>query len=64
MLAKELPTYVDGESVVDADVVVWYTGSAHHENNMRDEDRQTVPVKWIGFELSPQNLFDGTPFFP
>lgn len=64
ILAKNLPTYLNGESVVDTDVVVWYSGAAHHENNMRDEDQQTVPVKSIGFELSPQNLFDGTPFFP
>ncbi|MGH8655359.1 MAG: hypothetical protein ACREYE_25740 [Gammaproteobacteria bacterium] len=64
LLAKDLPTYVNGESVSNADVVVWYTGSVHHESNTRDEDRDTVPVKWIGFELSPQNLFEGTPFYP
>lgn len=61
---EDLPNYVNGERTANADVVVWYTGSAHHENGMRDEDRQTVPVKWTGFELSPQNMFSRTPFFP
>jgi len=64
LLAKNLPSYVNGQNVADADVVVWYTGSDHHEDDMRDEDRDTVPVLWTGFELIPQNLFDGTPFFP
>jgi hypothetical protein len=30
---------------------------------MRDEDRDTVPVLWIGFRLEPQNLWDGTPLY-
>lgn len=64
LLARNLPTYVNGQNVSSADVVVWYTGSDHHENGMRDEDRDTVPVIWTGFELVPQNLFDRTPFFP
>lgn len=64
LLAKDLPTYVNGQNVSSADVVVWYTGSEHHEDAMRDEDRDTVPVIWAGFELVPQNLFDRTPFFP
>jgi len=64
LLAKNLPSYVNGQNVASADVVVWYMGSDHHEDNMRDEDRDTVPVLWTGFELIPQNLFDGTPFFP
>jgi primary-amine oxidase len=64
VFAKNLPTYVNGQNVVSADVVVWYTGSAHHEDGMRDEDRDTVPVLWTGFELHPQNLFDRTPLYP
>jgi Cu2+-containing amine oxidase len=64
ILANGLPSYVnDRESTVNRDLVIWYTGSAHHENNMRDEDRQTVPVIWTGVMLQPQNLYDGTPFF-
>ena len=65
MLAKNLPDYIsDREPTVDEDIVIWYTGSAHHENDPRDEDRQTVPVLWTGFDLVPHNLFDGTPFYP
>jgi Cu2+-containing amine oxidase len=36
----------------------------HHESSMRDEDRETVPIHWVGFELMPHNLFDGTPLYP
>lgn len=64
LLAKNLPTYTNGEVVSDADVVVWYTGSAHHDNGMRDEDRSTVPTRWVGWELVPHNLFDRTPLYP
>ena len=64
LLPVQLPSYVaNGESVSNADLIVWYTGSVHHSEHMRDEDRDTVPVKWVGFELSPQNLFDGTPLY-
>jgi len=62
LLAKLLPSYVNGQNVGSADIVMWYTSSAHHENGMRDEDRDTVPLLWTGFELVPQNLFDRTPF--
>jgi Cu2+-containing amine oxidase len=65
LLAKNLPTYIeDRQSTVNEDLVLWYTGSAHHEDNPRDEDRNTVPVIWTGFELVPKNLFDHTPFYP
>jgi Cu2+-containing amine oxidase len=64
LLADNLPNYiVDQQSTVNADIVVWYTGSVHHENNERDEDDNTTPVRWTGFELHPKNLFDRTPFF-
>ena len=64
ILANGLTSYVSGgQSTVNQDIVVWYTGSEHHENNSRDEDRNTVPVLWTGFELIPNNLFDGTPFY-
>jgi Cu2+-containing amine oxidase len=62
---SRLPAFVSPpQSTVGQDIVVWYTGSAHHEDNMRDEDRDTVPVLWTGFELVPHNLFDRTPLFP
>jgi Cu2+-containing amine oxidase len=65
ILAVNLPTYIrDRQSTVNEDLVIWYTGSEHHENNPRDEDRNTVPVIWTGFELVPKNLFNQTPFYP
>jgi Cu2+-containing amine oxidase len=64
LLAENLPNYVaDQQPTVNTDIVVWYTGSVHHENNERDEDDNTTPVLWTGFELRPKNLFDGTPFW-
>lgn len=64
VLAVELWKYANDESTVGEDNVVWYTGSLRHEDHMRDEDRDAVPVLWAGFELRPRNLFDRTPFFP
>lgn len=61
--ARDLPSYRNRQNVTNTDVVVWYTTAVHHENGLRDEDRDTVPVKWTGFELSPQNLFERTPFY-
>jgi primary-amine oxidase len=70
LFAMDLPADVaDRQPTVDADIVVWYTSSVHHEDMERDEDGFTedvgaIPVLWTGFELRPRNLFDGTPFFP
>ena len=63
--ADNLPDYVRGKQpTVNQDLVIWYTGSEHHENNSRAEDNDTVPVLWTGFELVPNNLFNRTPFYP
>ncbi len=63
--AVKLPSYIlAGQSTINKDLVIWYTGSEHHENNSRAEDFNTVPVIWTGFELDPQNLWDKTPFYP
>ena len=65
ILANILPDYIsDRQSTVDQDLVIWYTGSEHHETDVRDEDRDTVPMLWTGFELIPHNLFNRTPFYP
>jgi primary-amine oxidase len=64
VLAINLPSYLDGEPANDQDVVIWYTGSAHHGEGLRDEASDAVPVKWVGFTLEPQNMFAGTPMFP
>jgi hypothetical protein len=61
--AEELPSYADKESVAGEDVVVWYIDAHHHEGDMRDEDRDAVPILWVGFRLDPQNYWDRTPFF-
>src|SRR5205807_4065176 len=50
-----LPDYITGEPTITKDLVIWYTGSEHHENGSRDEDLNTVPVLWTGFELVPHN---------
>jgi len=55
-----LPEYVAGDaSVVDTDVVVWYTVGAHHV--VRPEDWPVMPVARTGFELKPVGFFDGNP---
>jgi primary-amine oxidase len=64
LLAAHLVSYLNNESVDGQDVVLWYTGSACHLDNMRDEDTNTVPVKWVGFTLKPKNLFARTPLYP
>jgi Cu2+-containing amine oxidase len=59
-----------GESIMNADVVIWHSTPGHHEP--RSEDGQfrngnfigATPVMWTGFDLRPRNLFDGTPHFP
>lgn len=61
--AVDIPTYLNRERVTDADVVLWYMDSHAHENDMRDEDRDTVPAAWLGFRLEPQNVWDRTPFY-
>ena len=51
-VARDLPNYVsDRQSTVGQDLVIWYTGSEHHESHSRDEDFNTVPVLWTGFQL-------------
>jgi hypothetical protein len=62
--AADLPVYSDKEGVAGQDVVLWYIDAHHHEENMRDEDRDAVPVLWVGFRLDPQNYWDGTPLYP
>jgi primary-amine oxidase len=62
--AVDLPSYVNKESVAGEDVVLWYLDVHHHEENMRDEDRDAVPILWVGFHLVPQNFWDRTPLYP
>ena len=79
MLFANLPAIVrNKETVEQADIVLWYTSSSHHEP--RDEDGKgnrarrlwywddgwegSALVMWSGFDLRPRNLFDRTPFYP
>ena len=59
----------DGESVENADIVLWHRSAAHHDPH--DEDRATddlsslvtgiTNVHWQGVSLEPHNLFDFNP---
>jgi primary-amine oxidase len=57
--ADYLSTYLNGESVQNQDVVLWYTIHKHHE--VRDEDAPYMPIEWLGFEIRPRNFFDQNP---
>lgn len=65
-----LPSYVNGESVTDTDVVIWHSSPVHHDP--RDEDGRFVGpywqgvalLMWGGVDIRPRNLFDETPLFP
>ncbi len=67
---KEVDTYVNGESVMNTDVVVWHISPLHHDP--RNEDgffdgpnwRGVALLMWGGIDLRPRNLFDKTPLFP
>jgi primary-amine oxidase len=62
-------SYLNGESITDTDVVLWYMSSNHH--TPRDEDHEfdalgnqspgVAQVMWSGFDLHPRNLFDDAP---
>jgi len=67
----DLPKYVaHGESIMDTDVVLWYSTPAHHEPRSEDGELKgstfqgCTPVMWAGFDLKPRNFFDRTPYFP
>jgi primary-amine oxidase len=55
-----LPAYAAADrSIVNTDVVVWYTFGAHHV--VRPEDWPVMPVTTIGFSLKPSGFFDRNP---
>ncbi len=67
---KLVDTYINGESVMNTDIVVWHISPLHH--NPRDEDgffngplwQGVALLMWGGIDLRPRNLFDKTPLFP
>jgi primary-amine oxidase len=55
-----LPRWTAGDrSLVDADVVVWYTFGVTHF--VRPEDWPVMPVEYCGFLLAPFGFFDRNP---
>jgi primary-amine oxidase len=61
-LAFALPKYLNGESVENEDVVVWYAIHSHHIP--RSEDWPGMPVMWVGFTLRPRDFLDRSPVRP
>ncbi len=57
-----LPSYVNGETVKNADAVEWYYGALHHE--IRDEDTDMTHIMWTGFMLKPHDVWKTTPLYP
>lgn len=63
-----LPWYLDGEPVMNTDVVLWYVASAHHHPIDEDLDPTLNPLgpgvtntHWFGFHIEPHNLVAGNP---
>jgi primary-amine oxidase len=55
-----LVAYTAGDrSIVDSDLVLWYTVGAHHIP--RPEDWPVMPVSRVGFHMMPFGFFDGSP---
>lgn len=55
-----LPTYVQqNRSLVEADLVTWYTFGSNHV--VRPEDWPVMPVDMLGFSLKPAGFFNGNP---
>jgi primary-amine oxidase len=57
-----LPSYADGESVENKDVVLWYWLCFHHFP--RSEDWMHQPMVWKSFELVPRDFLDTSPLKP
>jgi len=63
--ARDVATYAaDRERVEGEDIVLWFIDSHNHEDDMRDEDREVVPLSYLGFRLEPHNIWDTTPLYP
>jgi primary-amine oxidase len=57
-----LPAYVARQrSIVNADIVVWYTMGFHHVP--RPEDWPVMPTQWHSVSLIPDGFFDRNPAF-
>lgn len=56
---NEVSQYVNGESIIDADIALWHRVSFHHVP--RNEDQRHMHTHWDGFTLEPINMHASTP---
>ncbi len=56
---NQVAQFVNGESLVDADLAVWHRVSFHHVP--RNEDQRHMHTHWDGFTMEPINLQSSTP---
>ncbi len=56
---NNLAAFVNGESLVNADIVLWYGVTFHHIP--RDEDEAYMHAHWDGFRLTPRDLMAENP---
>lgn len=57
--ASNLSTMLTGQSVDNADLVVWYANRLHHVT--RDEDQTMMPAEWTGFHIEPHSFSASNP---
>lgn len=50
--------FVDGQSIVNEDIIVWNRVSFHH--TPRSEDQRHMHTHWDGFLIKPVNILNGT----
>lgn len=67
----KVPTYVkEQESIIDTDIVVWYSAPTHHEPRSEDGEMKgssfhgATPVSWSRFDMRPRDFWDRSPLFP
>lgn len=51
--ASNVSSYLNGQNINGADIVVWYGMSYHHFP--RDEDQPYMPTRWDSFQLIPRD---------
>lgn len=56
---EDLSDFVDGETLVNRDLVVWFGITFHHVP--RDEDESFMNAHWNRFQLAPRDWIEGTP---
>jgi primary-amine oxidase len=67
---RSLPSFCNGESIEDTDIVLWYSAPAFHDPrtedgiSLNDSIVGCTHVNWSSFTLRPTNIFDRTPLYP